>query len=100
VLLREEIRSRLWPDDTIVEFEHSINAAVKRLRDTLCDSAGKPRYIETMARRGYRFIGEKPRPVAGCDADSFHCRAAFADLSSDREKEYFSGWPGRRRSTT
>src|SRR6266550_1372307 len=40
VILREEIRSRLWPDDTIVEFEHSINAAVKRLRDALCDSAG------------------------------------------------------------
>jgi DNA-binding winged helix-turn-helix (wHTH) protein len=37
VVLREEIRSRLWPDDTIIEFEHSINAAVKRLRDTLCD---------------------------------------------------------------
>src|SRR6478736_4962973 len=64
VVLREEIRSRLWPGDTIVEFEHSINAAVKRLRDTLCDSAGKPRYIETMARRGYRFIGEV-KPKAG-----------------------------------
>jgi DNA-binding winged helix-turn-helix (wHTH) protein/Tol biopolymer transport system component len=58
VVSREEIRKRLWPDNTVVEFDHSINAAVKRLRDALRDSAEKPRYIETVARRGYRFIGE------------------------------------------
>ena len=58
VVSREEIRKRLWPDDTVVEFDHSINAAVKRLRDAVRDSADKPRYIETVARRGYRFIGE------------------------------------------
>src|SRR5262252_4402560 len=58
VVLREEIRSRLWPGDTVVEFDHSINAAVRRLRDALRDSADKPRYIETLARRGYRFIGQ------------------------------------------
>ena len=56
-VLREEIRDRLWPDGTVVEFDRSINAAVKRLRDSLRDSAEKPRYIETLARRGYRFIG-------------------------------------------
>jgi eukaryotic-like serine/threonine-protein kinase len=58
VVSREEIRKRLWPDDTVVEFDHSINAAVNRLRDALRDSADKPRYIETLARRGYRFVGE------------------------------------------
>jgi serine/threonine-protein kinase len=58
VVSREEIRKRLWPDNTVVEFDHSINAAVRRLRDALRDSADKPRYIETVARRGYRFIGE------------------------------------------
>jgi serine/threonine-protein kinase len=58
VVSRAEIRKRLWPDNSIVEFDHSINAAVKRLRTTLRDSAEKPRYIETVARRGYRFIGE------------------------------------------
>jgi dienelactone hydrolase len=58
VVLREEIRSQLWPNDTVVEFDHSINAAVKRLRDALGESADKPRYIETLARRGYRFIGQ------------------------------------------
>src|SRR5262249_7757994 len=58
VVSREEIRKRLWPDGSVVEFDHSINAAVKRLRDVLRDSADKPRYIETVARRGYRFIAE------------------------------------------
>ena len=57
IVLREEIRKKLWPDDTVVEFDHGINAAVKRLRDALCESIEKPRYIETLARKGYRFIG-------------------------------------------
>ena len=70
-VLREEIRSRLWPNGVVVEFDHSINAAVKRLRNVLGDSADKPRYIETLARRGYRFIGEvdvSERPAAHCGA--------------------------------
>jgi DNA-binding winged helix-turn-helix (wHTH) protein/Tol biopolymer transport system component len=58
VILREDIRMRLWPDNTVVEFDHSINTAVKRLRDALCDSADQPRYVETVARRGYRFVGQ------------------------------------------
>lgn len=56
VVLRSEIRERLWPADTVVEFDQSINAAVKRLRSALSDSADAPRYIETAAKRGYRFI--------------------------------------------
>src|SRR5580700_10392145 len=51
VLLREEIRLKLWPNNTIVEFDHSINAAVKKLRDALGESADEPRYVETVARR-------------------------------------------------
>ena len=58
VALRDDIRLRLWPNNTIVEFDHGINAAVQRLRDALGESAEKPRYIETVARRGYRFLGE------------------------------------------
>ena len=54
VVLREELRKALWPNDTIVEFEHSINAAMKRLRQALEDSAENPRFIETLPRRGYR----------------------------------------------
>jgi len=56
LLTREEIRQKLWPNDTIVEFENSINAAVKKLRIALEDSADKPRYVETLARRGYRWL--------------------------------------------
>ena len=53
---REELRRELWPADTYVDFEHSINAAVKRLREALEDRASAPRYVETLPRRGYRFI--------------------------------------------
>jgi eukaryotic-like serine/threonine-protein kinase len=56
VVLREEIRKELWPNDTVVEFDHSINAAMKRLRQALGDSFDDPRYIETLARRGYRWM--------------------------------------------
>ena len=56
VVLRREIQKHLWPNDTVVEFENSINAAIKRLRLVLGDSADSPRYVETLARRGYRFI--------------------------------------------
>jgi serine/threonine protein kinase len=56
VMSREELRKCLWPNDTIVEFEHSISAAMNRLRQALGDSAEKPRFIETLARRGYRFM--------------------------------------------
>ena len=54
---REEIRKRLWPVDTFVDFDHGLNNAVNRLRDALGDSAASPRLIETLPRRGYRFIG-------------------------------------------
>jgi len=56
VVTREELRKRLWPNDTIVEFEHSISAAMNRLRQALGDSAEEPRFIETLAKRGYRFM--------------------------------------------
>jgi serine/threonine protein kinase len=55
VLMREEIRAALWPNGTVVEFEHSINAAINRLRQVLGDSVEEPHYIETLARRGYRW---------------------------------------------
>src|SRR5260221_6963316 len=61
IVTREELRNRLWPADTFVDFDHGLNAAVKRLRDALGDSAENPRFVETLARRGYRFVA----PVAG-----------------------------------
>jgi Tol biopolymer transport system component/DNA-binding winged helix-turn-helix (wHTH) protein len=57
LVTREELRKQLWPDDTFVDFQHGLNAAVNRLRETLGDSAETPRFIETLPRRGYRFIG-------------------------------------------
>src|SRR5215472_6095110 len=57
VVLRDEIRRRLWPNDTVVEVGHGINAAVLRLREALGESAEQPRHIETVARRGYRLRG-------------------------------------------
>src|ERR1700758_1776084 len=53
---RDELRNKLWPADTFVDFDHSINAAIKRLREVLSDEAENPRFIETLPRRGYRFI--------------------------------------------
>ena len=56
VVTREELREQLWPADTFVDFDHGLNSAVARLREALRDSADKPRFIETIAKRGYRFI--------------------------------------------
>lgn len=56
VVTREELRGRLWPEDTFVDFDHSLNTAVAKLREVLSDSASEPRYIETIAKRGYRFL--------------------------------------------
>src|SRR5271168_702175 len=58
VVTREELRQKLWPGDTFVDFDTGLNSAVKKLRDALCDSAEEPRYVETLPRRGYRFIGQ------------------------------------------
>jgi Tol biopolymer transport system component/DNA-binding winged helix-turn-helix (wHTH) protein len=58
LVTREELRARLWPADTFVDFNHGLNAAVNKLRDALSDSAETPRYVETLPRRGYRFIGK------------------------------------------
>src|ERR1700687_2351491 len=55
IVTREELRQQLWPQDTFVDFDHSLNAAVKRLREALGESADNPVFIETFARRGYRF---------------------------------------------
>jgi DNA-binding winged helix-turn-helix (wHTH) protein len=58
VVTREELRARLWPADTFVDFDHSLNTAVNKLREVLGDSASSPRFIETLARRGYRFVAD------------------------------------------
>ena len=79
LVTREELRQRLWQDDTFVDFEHGVNAAVKRLRETLGDSAETPRFIETLPRRGYRFIAPVERdqpPVVEADPRNHRSRRA------------------------
>jgi DNA-binding winged helix-turn-helix (wHTH) protein len=57
LVTREELRERIWPADTFVDFDHSLNTAVKKLRQALGDGTRKPRYVETLPRKGYRFLG-------------------------------------------
>lgn len=105
VVTREELRQRLWPAGTFVDFEHSLNAAIKRLRAALGDDADNPRFVETLHRRGYRFIAAvesdgQPvrnlhvvRPPATKPADPVSVRLVvlpFANLSNDPTQEYFS----------
>jgi DNA-binding winged helix-turn-helix (wHTH) protein len=56
VVTREELQQKLWAADTFVDFDHGLNTAINRVREVLGDSASSPRYVETLARRGYRFI--------------------------------------------
>lgn len=93
VVTRDELRDRLWPAGTFVDFEHSLNAAVKRLRAALGDDADNPRFVETLPRRGYRFIGDLgDAPAVASAGGTQRVRLAvlpFTDLSGD-DGEYFS----------
>lgn len=62
VVTRQELRTKLWPGDTFTDFDHGLNAAVNKLREALNDSADQPKYVETLPRRGYRFIGAVDLP--------------------------------------
>src|SRR6478609_6986460 len=61
LLTREEISRELWPDGTFVDYEHGVNSAVNRIREALGDKAANPRFVETLARRGYRFVAPVER---------------------------------------
>jgi TolB-like protein/DNA-binding winged helix-turn-helix (wHTH) protein/Tfp pilus assembly protein PilF len=78
VVTREELRDKLWPADTFVDFDHSLNTAVRKLREALGDSAEAPRYVETLARRGYRFVA----PVAEPGPTAPLAHSANADVAS------------------
>jgi cholera toxin transcriptional activator len=86
LVTREELRSKLWPADTFVDFDHSLNTAVNKIREALGDSASNPRFVQTVARRGYRFIApvqsnEKKPP----DAPSAPVSPATPDLAARPE---------------
>jgi cholera toxin transcriptional activator len=86
VVTRESLRQLLWPADTFVDYDHSLNAAINKLREALSDSADNPRFIQTIPRRGYRFIGSveasdtAPNPGAQSDSRS---PTATADLERE-----------------
>lgn len=84
VVTREELQKRLWPADTFVDFDHSLNAAVKRLRDALGDSADNPRFVETLARRGYRFLA----PVMDTAGNGANGRVAGAAELPEKRKSH------------
>jgi TolB-like protein/Tfp pilus assembly protein PilF len=94
VVTRDELSRQLWPDGTFVDFEHSLNAAIKRLRAALGDDAECPRYIETVPRRGYRFVGAlAPGAPAAAATPPAPVRLAvlpFDNLGCDAAQEYFS----------
>jgi TolB-like protein/DNA-binding winged helix-turn-helix (wHTH) protein/Tfp pilus assembly protein PilF len=87
LVTRDELRHRIWPADTFVDFDQGLNNAIKRLRDALSDSAETPRFIETIPRRGYRFIGNlgtRQRWIGSLAV------LPLENLSGDPEQEYFA----------
>jgi TolB-like protein len=95
VVTREELQQRVWPSDTFVDFDHGVYNAIQKLRDALDDSAESPRFIETLARRGYRFIAAVTKAPAKYGAAGDTAAQAsiavlpFLNMSADPENEFF-----------
>src|ERR1700678_3441529 len=94
LLTLKELQSRLWPADTFVDFEHGVNAAIQTLRRALCDSHKNPRYIETLPRRGYRFIGAVERIHADAAVQAASSVTA-SDARVAAARELRSEWVGQ-----
>jgi DNA-binding winged helix-turn-helix (wHTH) protein len=86
IVTREELRKKVWPTDTFVDFDHGINNAIKRLRKSLGDTGEEPRYIETLPRRGYRFL----HAVVTTSSEVSIAVLPFLSLSADPENEIFA----------
>ena len=86
IITREELRQKIWPSDTFVDFDHGINNAIKRLREALGDTAETPLYIETLPRRGYRFL----QRAEGSVQEASIAVLPFLSLSADPENEIFA----------
>jgi DNA-binding winged helix-turn-helix (wHTH) protein len=92
LLTREEISRTLWPDGTFVDYEHGVNSAVNRLREALGDKASQPRFVETLARRGYRFVAPVERIGQAMDAGAL---AVGAEVGEDASAETSAAsWSG------
>jgi DNA-binding winged helix-turn-helix (wHTH) protein len=99
IVSRDELRQKIWPSDTFVDFDHGINNAIKRLREALGDTAETPRFIETLPKRGYRFIAaiddEPVRTRTGGSAIDSIAVFPFETASSDPDTDYLAvGIPG------
>jgi TolB-like protein/lipoprotein NlpI len=102
LVTRDELRAELWSDDTFVDFDHSLHNAIARIREVLGDSADAPRFIETLPRRGYRFLGKVDRisnvtqspTERSPDAEARRIQAIavlpLENLSADAEQDYFA----------
>ncbi len=94
VVTREELRRQLWPEEVFVDFDNNLNTAIARLREALCDSADHPRFIETLPKRGYRFLASVSKqsrtPEKGSRERSRLMVLPFLNLSGDPTQEYFS----------
>ena len=101
IVTREEVRQRLWPENTFVEFDNSLGVAIRKVRDALNDDAEAPRYVETVPRRGYRFLapvnvieGEKPKQTSSsAEAISSVARPRTCGLAFQHSQD----WSRRRR---
>jgi Tol biopolymer transport system component/DNA-binding winged helix-turn-helix (wHTH) protein len=102
LVTRDELRQRLWPSNTFVDFEHGLNVAIRRLREALGDSADSPKFVETLPRRGYRFIAETAAPTpapavresAGDQANhSLPISEVLTDPSRDQSKRAWTWRP-------
>jgi DNA-binding winged helix-turn-helix (wHTH) protein len=105
LVTREELRQRIWPADTFVDFDHSLNTAVKKLRQALGDGSQKPRFVETLPRKGYRFLGTvkgAPAPAAKRKVTSKSVGRVFV-VRGDGEEKYLlaavdeASWKERER---
>src|SRR2546426_7410357 len=86
VVTREELRNKLWPADTFVDFDHGLNKAINKLREALGDSAENPRFIETVPKRGYRFL----QPMTSAVPEASIAVLPFLNLTNDPENELFA----------
>jgi TolB-like protein len=93
LVTRDEIQRCLWTDSTFVDFEHGINFSINQIREALEDDAEKPRYVETLPRRGYRFVAqveEVNEDAAGMNTEASIAVLPFANMSADPENEFFA----------
>ena len=88
LVTRDELHRVLWPDHTFVDFEHGLNAAIKRLREALGDSASAPRFIETIPRRGYRFVAAVESIASTSTADPAEVLDREVSRESDPQRSH------------